>query len=243
MDSTYACQDDRARHVAAGERLAAVLVPAIKLIGAALLIALALRSFVVQPFAIPSGSMSPELKAGDFVLVDKAAYGWNLASLPLVRPVTVENPDSTRRVLGKQVNAGDVVVFVAPDGRDYVKRVVASGGDRVSLHDGQLILNGRRVDCVPAENGLCREILPNGQSHLIRTGPGGPLSEYAEVVVPAGHYFVLGDNRNASADSRLSRADGGVGMVADGQIFGKASRIFFSAQDKVRWRRIGQSID
>lgn len=238
-----AIEEARARHQAAGARLSTRLLPTVKLVVGALLIALFVRALIVQPFAIPSGSMSPELKAGDFVFVDKQAYGWTLASLPLAKPFADEELAKVRRLGGRAVVPGDVVVFAGPDGKDYVKRVVAMGGDRVAMRDGRLILNGRQVDCLPAEDGMCRERLPNGQSHLVQTSPGGPLADYDEIMVPAGHYFVLGDNRDASADSRLTRADGGVGLVADGQVIGRAARIFFSARDGVRWGRIGQPID
>lgn len=233
----------REAHAAAGQRLARQLGGIFRLLTAALLISLAIRSFLVQPFAIPSNSMSPLLKAGDFVFVDKAAYGWTLASLPLAGAIGADEGNGHRRLLGKTVNAGDVIVFVSPDGQDYVKRMVASGGDRVEMRKGQLVLNGRAVPCMPVGEELCRETLPNGASHVVRSNGSGLLSDMTELSVPPGHYFVLGDNRDNSADSRLSRAHGGVGMVPDENVIGRASRIFFSSNDGVRWARIGQAID
>lgn len=236
-------EEARLAHEAAGRRLANRLGGIFRLLGAALIISLAIRTFLVQPFAIPSGSMSPLLKAGDFVFVDKAAYGWTLASLPLAGTLSTDEGASSRRLFAKPVNAGDVIVFVSPGGQDYVKRMVASGGDRVEIRRGLVVLNGRTIPCVPQGEGLCRETLPNGASHVIRSDGSGPLSDMPEIAIPPGHYFVLGDNRDDSADSRLSRADGGVGLVPDAHVIGRASRIFFSAHDGVHWGRIGQAID
>ena len=236
-------EEARLQHLQTGERLASRLGVVFRYVGAALLISIAIRTFLVQPFAIPSGSMSPLLEAGDFVLVDKAAYGWTLASLPLAGALSTDDNGDARRLFAKPVNAGDVIVFVSPGGQDYVKRMVASGGDRVAMRGGALILNGRMVDCVALGGGLCRETLPGGASHVVRSDGSGPLSDMGEITVPAGHYFVLGDNRDDSADSRLSRAEGGVGLVPDINVIGRASRIFFSAHEGIRWSRIGQAID
>ncbi|MCG2840981.1 signal peptidase I [Sandaracinobacter sp. RS1-74] len=236
-------ETERLAHRLSGERLAARLARFARLLGAALVAALLIRVFLVQPFAIPSGSMSPMLEAGDFVFVDKAAYGWSMASLPLSTLLSPDEADGGR-LFGRDVKAGDVIVFVSPGGQDYVKRMVAEGGDRVAMRGGQLVLNGRAVPCVPQGGGLCRETLPGGASHLIRSDGRGPFSDMPEITVPMGYYFVLGDNRDNSADSRLSRADGGVGLVPDAHVIGRASRIFFSAHEGgMRWNRIGQAID
>ncbi len=233
----------RDAHLEAGAQASAALWLILRLVGIALALALLVRILIVQPFAIPSGSMSPTLTPGDFVLVDKRAYGWSLASLPLAPPLMRPNGTSEARLGGAPVDPGDVIAFVGPDGRDYVKRVIARGGDRVSMSAGVLKLNGQAIACVPAPEGLCRETLPNGASHLIRSYGTGPTSDLAELIVPQGHYFVLGDNRDASADSRVARADGGVGMVPDGQVIGQAAGIFLSIGNSVRWDRVGQPID
>ena len=233
----------RLAHEAAGKRLARRIGGVARLVVAALVISLALRTFVVQPFAIPSGSMSPLLKSGDFVFVDKAAYGWTLASLPLAGALSTDEGGAPRRLFGRPVAAGDVIVFVSPGGQDYVKRMVASEGDRVEMRDGAIVLNGRAIPCQSQGNGTCRETLPNGASHVVRSDGSGPLSNMAEITIPPGHYFVLGDNRDDSADSRLSRANGGVGLVPDSSVIGRASRIFFSTGDGLRWSRIGQGSD
>lgn len=234
---------DRLAHRQSGARIAAHLGSTVRLLAAAFLVALAIRTFLVQPFAIPSGSMSPLLQSGDFVLVDKAAYGWTLASLPLAQPPLSDAGTDGLRIAGHPVRRGDVIVFASPDGQDYVKRMVARGGERVAMRKGRLVLNGQEIGCVPVGGGLCRETFPEGTTHLVHDDRGSPLSDMAETTVPAGHYFVLGDNRAHSADSRLPRTGGGVGMVPQDLVIGQAARIFFSANHGVHWERIGQSID
>ncbi len=233
----------RAEHQRAGAQLAARLWPFLKLIAAALAIALFIRVAVVQPFAIPSGSMKPTLQPGDFVIVDKRAYGWSLAALPLAAPLTRPQGVASGRLAARPVLPGDVIAFVGPDGRDYVKRVIGRAGDRVELHAGVLHINGTAIPCEPITAGLCREILPGGRSHLIRSNGSGPKSDFGPLLVPQGHYFVMGDNRDASADSRTPRTDGGVGLVPDAQVMGRAARIFLSVSDTIHWERIGRSID
>jgi signal peptidase I len=251
MDAPTTIEAARAAHLSAGERLSAALWPALRLVAAALAIALVVRILIAQPFAIPSGSMAPTLEPGDFVAVDKRAYGWSLASLPLAAPLMRPEGMAVGRLGAKAVEPGDVIAFVGPDGRDYVKRVVAVGGDRVSLQGGVLHLNGRAFPCVPETagqregqlGGLCRETLPNGQGHLIRSNGTGPTATFPELLVPDGHYFVLGDNRDESADSRVPRSDGGVGLVPDAQVMGRAARIFLSVDGGIRWDRVGRAID
>jgi signal peptidase I len=243
MDAQTTIEAAREAHIGAGARLSATLWPIVRLVGGALAIALLLRILVAQPFAIPSGSMAPTLLPGDFVLVDKRAYGWSLASLPMAAPLMRPGGTAAGRFGGSAVQPGDVIAFVGPDGRDYVKRVIAEGGDRVSLVGGVLHLNGRTFPCRPASGGLCRESLPNGAAHLIRSNGTGPTADFGELTVPEGHYFVLGDNRDASADSRVPRSEGGVGLVPDGQVIGRAARIFLSADNGFRWDRVGRRID
>jgi len=233
----------RDAHLQAGARLAATVWPVVQMGAAALLIALVVRVAIAQPYAIASGSMAPTLRPGDFVLVDKQAYGWSLAALPLSAPLTRPDGTAPGRIAARPVARGDVIAFVGPDGRDYVKRVVGRGGDLVELRAGVLLLNGATQPCRPLGQGLCREVLPGGRSHVIRAAATGANSSFGPLRVPDGHYFVLGDNRDASADSRMARADGGIGLVPDAQVMGRAARIFLSVGDGVRWDRIGYRID
>ncbi len=213
---------------------------AARVILGALFLALAVRTLVVEPFAIPSRSMAPTLEAGDLILVNKMAYGWNAASLP--RMFATSNAGGAR-FADRPAQHGDVVVFTGAAGKDYVKRVIGRSGDRVSLQGGMLVLNGLPIACKPVENGLCRETLPGGKTQLVRAGSTGPLADMAEIIVPAGQYFVLGDNRAASADSRLSVAQGGVGLVPHTHLLGRVERIVFSTGQGIGWSRIGQGMD
>jgi len=243
MEAPTTVDAAREAHLGRGARLAAAVCPVLRLVTAALAIAMLVRVLLVQPFAIPSGSMAPTLLPGDFVFVDKQAYGWSLASLPLASPLMRPDGTATGRLSGRAVEPGDVIAFVGPDGRDYVKRVVAAGGDRVALVRGVLHLNGRALPCAPGPGPLCREALPNGARHLILSKGAGPTADFGELTVPDGHYFVLGDQRDASADSRVPRSAGGVGLVPDGQVIGRAARIFLSVDGGIRWDRIGKRID
>lgn len=247
----------RARHQESGQALALTLGSIFRVVVMAVLLALLIRTLLVQPFNIPSRSMAPGLDAGDFILVDKAVYGWSRASLPFEpgarmlpgEPVLGVEIGAARnyavpgRVMGRAPVAGDVIVFAGPAGSgvDYVKRVIATGGDRVSLSGGRVILNGREVPCAPMGGGLCSERLPTGARYPVRDGAGGRLADFAEIRVPQGHSFVLGDNRGESADSRLAAADGGIGLVHDAQIVGRARMIFFSVgEGRIRFERLGR---
>jgi signal peptidase I len=215
-------------------------LPTAGLILASLFLALAVRTLVIEPFAIPSRSMAPTLEAGDLIIVNKMAYGWSAASLPRA----FGTPDrNAHRMAGRAPGYGDVVVFTGAGGKDYVKRVVGRGGDSVAIVGGTLILNGLPIPCIGDGSGLCRETLPDGKTPRIRADGSGPLAEMPEIIVPEGHYFVMGDNRGASADSRLAVADGGVGMVPHGLLLGKVERIAFSTGDGIRWPRIGLGVE
>ncbi|MFN3369952.1 MAG: signal peptidase I [Sphingomonadaceae bacterium] len=244
METAAHIEAQRLAHAESGARLAHTLGGAVRLVALALVIALGLRTFVVQPFAIPSGSMAPGLEPGDFILVNKMAYGWSPAAFPFAGPLAAPG-EQPARLLPSPVRPGDVVVFAGPQGQDYVKRVVATGGDRVELIGGRLVVNGLRVGCAPTGPGICREQLPNGRSHRIRPDGTGSLADHPEILVPAGHLFLLGDNRGASADSRLPRAAGGLGLVPESAVLGRVERIFFAADRDhgIRWQRIGRRID
>jgi signal peptidase I len=218
-----------------------------------ILIVFLLRSFLVEPFKIPSGSMIPTLLVGDFILVNKFTYGIRLP----VANIKIVDMNSPRR--------GDVMVFRYPENPslDYIKRVVGVPGDRLSYRDKRLYLNGQPVPLVAdgdysyVESGLqmvhtlrFREQL-DGHNHSIIINPDAPVLQLAGVrqfpgrdncvyndrelscVVPPGHYFMMGDNRDSSSDSRYW------GFVPDSYVVGKAFMIWWNFG---ALRRIGQSI-
>ncbi|TPJ73817.1 signal peptidase I [Mesorhizobium sp. B2-7-1] len=192
--------------------------------------ALAIRTFLFQPFSMPSASMEPTLQLGDYFFASKYAYGYGHYSAPFgLLPVE-------GRVLGSPPRRGDVVVFRPrsdPD-TDYVKRIVGMPGDRVQMIDGRLYIN--RVAVKLEDLGdystqeirsarLQRETLPEGVTYLVidydvtSVGDNTP-----EITVPAGEYFMLGDNRDNSADSRFT-----MGTVPYENLVGKAVRLFWNA--------------
>jgi signal peptidase I len=220
----------------------------------ALLIALVFRTLLFQPFNIPSGSMKATLLVGDYLFVSQYSYGYSHYSLPLSPPLF------SGRVLASTPERGDVVVFRLPkdDSTDYIKRVIGLPGDRIKMVDGLLHINGvpikreRVGDFLDDETGgrvrRWRETLPNGVSYeSLDLQDNGSLDNTQEYVVPPGHYFMMGDNRDNSADSRVLSA---VGYVPFENLVGKAQMIFFSIGDgepawhiwswpwSVRWSRL-----
>jgi signal peptidase I len=200
----------------------------------ALLIAVVIRTFLFQPFNIPSGSMIPTLLVGDYLFVSKYSYGYTHYSLPFSPPLF------PGRILGGQVNRGDVVVFRLPkdDSIDYIKRVVGLPGDRIQVVDGVLNVNGAPVkrervdDYVTDDDGVVqrvkqyRETLPNGVTYTtLDLTDNGFYDNTPVYTVPAGDYFMMGDNRDNSTDSRVLSQ---VGYVPYENIIGKAQIIFFS---------------
>jgi signal peptidase I len=199
----------------------------------ALVLALVIRTLLFQPFSIPSGSMRPTLLEGDYLFVTKWAYGYSRYSLPF-------SPNLfSGRIFGSSPERGDVVVFKFPPNPslDYIKRVVGLPGDRIQMRDGQLFINGEGVPRVKTgtidnpditeENrpiDVYRETLPNGVSYdTLDLTPNGIDDNTREYVVPPGHYFMMGDNRDNSSDSRRS-----VGFVPEENLVGRANIIFFS---------------
>lgn len=192
------------------------------------------KSAIAEPYYIPSGSMEPTLLIGDELIANKFAYGYSSASLALPFGITLP---STQRIFGGAPARGDVIVFRSPADRSqiWVKRVIGLPGDRVQMRDGRLWINGeivkQRADGIDqAEDGDGKltgavrfiETLPGGRQHLIfKTEAVGPLDNTNEVLVPAGHVFVMGDNRDNSADSRLSPAAGGVGLLPADDVVGR----------------------
>jgi len=200
----------------------------------ALVLAVLFRTFLFQPFSIPSGAMKPTLLVGDYIFVSKYAYGYTHYSFP-------GSPHLfSGRVFAAQPQRGDVVVFRLPknDATDYVKRIVGRPGDRIQMVAGVLHINGapikheRMVDFTDTSTGervrQWRETLPNGVSYsTLDLQDNGFLDNTQVYTVPVGHYFMLGDNLDNSTDSRVLAA---VGYVPFDNIIGRVERIYYSAQ-------------
>jgi signal peptidase I len=201
-----------------------------------MLIAIAVRTFIYEPFNIPSGSMIPTLLVGDYLFVSKFSYGYSRFSLP----IDLGFPNG--RIFWHPPQRGDVVVFKKPpqDRVDYIKRLVGLPGDHIQVKHGILYINGnpvkrRRIaDFVEQDAGgdIIRapqyiETLPNGKKHKIIEyyGDDGPEDNTQVYTVPPGHYFMMGDNRDNSEDSRYLNV---VGYVPAENLIGRADIIFFS---------------
>lgn len=222
-----------------------LLLAAIVVAGA---VVLGLRLFVFQPFTIPSGSMVPTLVPGDYVVVSKISYGYGRYSLPLA------TAGLSRRIpAGWLPQRGDVVVFRVPGKTavDYIKRVVGLPGDRIQMTNNVLKINGvavsrERIGDAAIEGSSpratrYRETLPSGVSYTTQSlGDNGFYATTHEYTVPPGHYFVLGDNRDNSVDSRMLNQ---IGYVPAESLIGRAEVILFSgAEGGARWDRIFQTV-
>jgi signal peptidase I len=205
---------------------------------------LAVRATVAAPYEIPSGSMLPTLQIGDRILASKFAYGWSRFS----PPVTLPGPRG--RVALADPRRGDVVVFVHPDRGDvWVKRVIGLPGDEVAVLNGRLRINNVDVKRDFAGHGEFehgglritaneyRETLPGtDSSHSIYVvQDSAPRENFGPVRVPPGHLFVMGDNRDDSADSRVPIAQGGVGLLPIENVLGRADLILFSTAASPRF--------
>jgi signal peptidase I len=214
------------------------IVEIIKTVVYALLIALFLRVLFFQPFTIPSASMEPNLYEGDYIIVSKYSYGYSRHSVPFSPPIL------QGRLLDRPAHRGDVVVFKLPrDGHtDYVKRVIGLPGDRIQMKAGLLYINGAQVKrealgSVREDSGYgfvrdvqrYRETLPGGKTFVTNDfGTDGDLDNTDVFVVPERHYFMMGDNRDNSSDSRVLPEAGGVGYVPEENLVGKAQIILLS---------------
>ena len=223
------------------KRSAGGILDTIKTIVYAVLIALVVRTVAYEPFNIPSGSMVPTLLVGDYLFVSKFSYGYSRYSLPLGLPLF------SGRIFFHSPERGDVVVFKLPtdNSTDYIKRVIGLPGDHIQMKNGILFINGQPVPRKRIEDYLYQEgngaviplaqyieTLPNGVQHrIIEMSDNGPLDNTQEYVVPPGDFFMMGDNRDNSQDSRVLSA---VGYVPAENLIGKAQFIFFSTNGSAR---------
>ena len=224
-----------------------------------------LRSLIVAPFSIPSGSMLPTMRIGDYLFVAKWPYGYSRFSFP------GQIPSFEDRVLAHYPKRGDIIIFRPPgqENTDFVKRVIGLPGDTIAVNDGTVILNGRPLVrqsagliAIPVSaNSPCRvvpgaapmvraaadggqeclfpayrETLPGGRSYLTLDQVDTPRAdEFPETTVPAGHLFMMGDNRDDSLDSRYSPYEGGVGLVPLDHVVGRAGARFWSTDGSAVW--------
>ncbi|ALE04000.1 signal peptidase I [Bartonella ancashensis] len=214
-----------------------------------------IRTFLFQPFTIPSGSMRPTLLVGDYLFVSKYSYGYSRFSFPFSLPLF------KGRVWASQPERGDVLVFRLPSNTDidYIKRVVGLPGDRIQMRQGVLYVNDKAVlrqfigqisdpDITELDRpvDVYRETMPNGIRYdTLSLGYFPQVDNTRVFEVPPGHYFMIGDNRHNSDDSRLS-----VGYVPEENLVGRANLIFFSISNgsyawqiwrwpfDVRWKRL-----
>ena len=212
-------------------------------------VVLVAKGAIAEPFYVPSGSMEPTLLIGDALVASKYPYGYGAASFPM----QITLPE-TGRLFGETPKRGDVVVFRWPGDRSqaWVKRVVGLPGDRSPMRQGQLFINDRAATLTPDGTGKAEddrgnterayrfiETLPNGVSHAIfKMRDNGRLDNTPEVTVPPGQLFVLGDNRDASADSRVSVRDGGVGLLPIDNLVGRADAVVGSWDMSIRHQSI-----
>ncbi len=216
------------------------VVETIKTVAYAVIIARVVRTVAFEPFSIPSGSMLPTLLVGDYLFVSKYSYGYSRYSLPFGLPLI------PGRIFFSEPERGDVAVFKLPSDNktDYIKRIVGLPGDRIQVIGGILHVNGTPVQRQPIENYERRvqygntvrfaqyiETLPNGRRHrIIEESDQRRLDNTGEYIVPAGHYFAMGDNRDNSLDSRVLN---GVGFVPARNLVGRAEFLFFSIKPEL----------
>ena len=190
-----------------------------KTIGIAAFFFLFMPTLLFQPFRIPSSSMEGTLEIGDYLFVSKFTYGYSQYSFPFFTPVAFAG-----RVMDSPAKRGDVVVFRFPPDptQDYIKRVIGLPGDRIQMIDGVLHINGEPCKQERIEDRIVTE--PGGVKHVVLDERGiTQFDNTAEVIVPPGHYFMMGDNRDNSNDSR-----GDVGFVPEQNLVGRAELVFFS---------------
>ena len=225
----------------------------------AVFIALLIRSFIAEPFNIPSGSMKPNLLVGDFIFVSKWSYGYSRHSLPFSLGW------ADKKLFSKMPKRGDVVVFKTPEDNrtDYIKRVIGLPGDKLRIKNGQIILNDEKIfrkrtdDFIDNDNNVSLkrnrkyiEYFDSIEIEVLDLMDNGIADNTKLFSVPEGHFFVMGDNRDNSQDSRF---DNTVGFIPIENLVGKARFVFFSLENSrflqiwkwpksIRSERIFQSI-
>ena len=213
------------------------LISNLKSISLAVLIALIIRSFFAEPFNIPSGSMKPNLLVGDFIFVSKWSYGFSKHSLPFSIPLI------PKKIFSKLPQRGDVVVFKTPEDNrtDYIKRVIGLPGDRIQIIDGAIIINDKLIlrkrlnDFIDTDKNTrikrirkYKEYFFGKEIEVLDLSDQGIVDNTTIYIVPGDHFFVMGDNRDNSQDSRFTNV---VGYIPIENLIGKAQFIFFSLEN------------
>ncbi len=224
----------------------------------AIFIALLIRSFIFEPFNIPSGSMKPNLLVGDFIFVSKYSYGFSKHSLPFSLPLI------PKKIFSKIPERGDVVVFKTPENNrtDYIKRVIGLPGDKIEIKNGIIFINGSEIlrkklnDFIDTDNNtsnkrvrMYNEYFFDKEINILDITDNGIADNTQLFNVPVNHFFVMGDNRDNSQDSRFIT----VGFIPFENLVGKAQFIFFSLENSrflqiwkwpnsIRYERIFQKI-
>ena len=203
----------------------------------AVFIALLIRSFIAEPFNIPSGSMKPNLLVGDFIFVSKWSYGYSKHSLPFSIPII------PKKIFNKIPDRGDIVVFKTPEDNrtDYIKRVIGIPGDKIRIINGQIIINNEKIikkrvnDFIDNDNNISLkrnrryiEYYDDFQIEVLDIMDNGIVDNTKLYEVPKGHFFVMGDNRDNSQDSRF---DNVIGFIPVENLVGKARFVFFSLEN------------
>ncbi len=200
----------------------------------AILAALILRSFFYEPFSIPSGSMYPNLLVGDYLFVSKHSYGFSKHSFPFSFPLV------PGRIFYKKPERGDVVVFKTPEDNrtDYIKRLIGLPGDKIKMISNAIYINDQKINRVFMMNEkykdfdveVFQEILPSGKSYNVfeyKKSIMNITNDFKEIIVPDGSFFVLGDNRDNSQDSRF------IGPIPKLNFVGRAEVVFISFDTKI----------
>ena len=231
----------------------------LKSIFIAIFIALLIRSFIFEPFNIPSGSMKPNLLVGDFIFVSKYSYGFSKHSLPFSIPLI------PGKIFSNTPERGDIVVFKTPENNriDYIKRVIGLPGDKIEIKNGIIFINGSEIlrkklnDFIDTDNKtsnkrvrMYNEYFFNKEINILDITDNGLADNTQLFNVPENHFFVMGDNRDNSQDSRFIST---VGFIPYENLVGKAQFIFFSLENarflqiwkwpnSIRYERIFQKI-